>query len=192
MSSGLRSLASKTFRPSGNHPSIYALHDTFAGEPQLAVSLQSFRPKLGQPAHPLFSPLPSHRSRPGSQPTDPERHTSCVSQALVPTLADSPPHVCHRQRDGAVSIDSHMQQDMGISSAPPHLGTPFPLFDTVHVRKPRTTKLAITSTETSLSFVSVAARVFRPAGPLAPEGHRCVWPKLIPAWIGLPGKIPSW
>ena len=29
--------------------------------------------------------------------------TLCVSRALMPTLAVLPPHVCHRQRDWAVS-----------------------------------------------------------------------------------------
>ena len=52
----------------------------------------------------------------------------------MPTLAVQPPHVCHHQRDWAVSIGSHMQQDMGISQAPPHPGAPFP-FDIVQVRK---------------------------------------------------------
>ena len=51
----------------------------------------------------------------------------CVSRALVPTLAVQPPHVCHRQRDWAVSIGSHMQQDVDISPAPPQLGAPLPL-----------------------------------------------------------------
>ena len=56
--------------------------------------------------------------------------TPCVSRALRPTLAVQPPHVCHRQRDGAVSIGSHMQQDMGtFLVAPPHLGAPIPLFE---------------------------------------------------------------
>ena len=44
-------------------------------------------------------------------------------------------------RDWAVSIGSHMQQDMDISTAPPHLGTLLPLFDPVHVRKPRCQKI---------------------------------------------------
>ena len=32
-------------------------------------------------------------------------------------------------RDWAVSIGSHMQQDMGVSIAPPHLVAPIPLFE---------------------------------------------------------------
>ena len=48
---------------------------------------------------------------------------------------------------GPVSIGAHMQQDIGISEAPPRLGAPFPLFDTVHVRKRRSKKIAITSSE---------------------------------------------
>ena len=39
-------------------------------------------------------------------------------------------------RDWAVSVGSHMQQDMGISQAPPHPEAPFPWFDAVHFRKP--------------------------------------------------------
>ena len=53
--------------------------------------------------------------------------TLCVSRDLMPTLAVQPPHVCHRQRDWAVSIGSHMQHDVDISKAPPHLGAPLPL-----------------------------------------------------------------
>ena len=73
----------------------------------------------------------------GFPPTDIEDHTSCVPCSHG-TLTAYPPHMCHRQRDWAVTIGigSHMQQDMGISWAPPHLGAPFPLFDAVHVRKP--------------------------------------------------------
>ena len=56
----------------------------------------------------------AHIDGPGSQPTDAVDHTSCVSRALMPTSAVQPPHVCHRQRDGAVSISSRMQQDMDI------------------------------------------------------------------------------
>ena len=40
--------------------------------------------------------------------------TLCVSRALMPTLAVKPPHVCHRHKDWAVSMGSHMQQDMDI------------------------------------------------------------------------------
>ena len=47
----------------------------------------------------------------------------------MPTLAVQPPHVWHRQRDWAVSTGSHMQQDMDISQALPHLGAPIPLFE---------------------------------------------------------------
>ena len=50
-------------------------------------------------------------------------HSVCIPRARTPTLAVQP-HMCHRQRE-AVSSGSHMQQDMGISLAPPHLGAPF-------------------------------------------------------------------
>ena len=55
-------------------------------------------------------------------------NTSCAARALVPTLAAQPPHVCHRQGDWAVSVGSHMQQDIDISNAP-LLGAPIALFD---------------------------------------------------------------
>ena len=58
--------------------------------------------------------------------------TQSMVRALTHTLAVRPPHVCRRQRDEAVSVGSHMQQDMGISNAPPHPGVPIPLFE----RKP--------------------------------------------------------
>ena len=107
---------------------------------------------------------------PGFPPSDIKDHTQCVVRALVPTLAVCPPHVCHRQRDWAVSLGWHMQQDMGISKAPPHPGAPFPLTHAVHVRKPRYIKSAIVSPETWLSFVSVTTRVFRPAGRILHSG----------------------
>ena len=67
------------------------------------------------------------------------QHTVCIpcSRAhfgRLTTACVSPPG------DGAVSIGSHMQQDMGNSEAPPHQGAPFPCLNTVHVRKPRSTK----------------------------------------------------
>ena len=52
-------------------------------------------------------------------------------------------HVCHRQRDWAVSIGSHMQQDMDISEALPHLGAPIPLFEYRSLQKTTIQKLAI-------------------------------------------------
>ena len=64
----------------------------------------------------------AHVDGPSFPPTDAVDRTSCVSRALMPTSAAQPPHVCHRQGDGAVSIGSHMQQDMDISEVPTHLG----------------------------------------------------------------------
>ena len=66
---------------------------------------------------------------PGSEPTNALDHTTCVSRALMPTLAVHPPHVCHRQRDWAVSTGSHTQLDLDISQAPPHPGAPIHLFE---------------------------------------------------------------
>ena len=37
---------------------------------------------------------------PGLQPNDMRDHTKCVVRALMPTLAVSPPHVCHRRGTG--------------------------------------------------------------------------------------------
>ena len=67
----------------------------------------------------LCSLLPTSSFRalvdgPGSQPTDIRNHTKCAVRALHAHLGVYPPHVCHRQRDWAVSIGSYMQQDMGI------------------------------------------------------------------------------
>ena len=68
-----------------------------------------------------WASLPTHRYiRP---------HNACAVRALMPILALHPPHVCHRQRQWAVSIGSHMQQDIDISEAPPHPGAPIPLFE---------------------------------------------------------------
>ena len=71
----------------------------------------------------------AHVDGPGVPSTGTVDHTLCVSRALMHTLAALPPHVCHRQRDWAVSIGSHMQQDIDIAKAPPHLGAPVPLFE---------------------------------------------------------------
>ena len=81
----------------------------------------------------------AHIDGPGSQPTDALDHTSCVSRALMPTLAVQPLH--HRQRDWAVSMFSHMQQYVDIAEEPPHLGLPIPVFLTP---RRRSKKLAIT------------------------------------------------
>ena len=124
---------------------------------------------VAQRAGVLRSHLPASLFRapvdgPGSQPTDIRNHTKCVSRALVPTLAVYPPHVCHRQRDRAVSMGSHMQQDMGISSAPPHLSAPIPMVEHRSLQKTTIKKMAILPPETQLSSESVPARVFCPAG----------------------------
>ena len=78
----------------------------------------------------------------------------------VPTACVSSP------RDWAVSIGSHMQQNMDISFG---ASTPRRTASCVSQRsrlKTTTQKLAIVSPETQLSFVSVTTRVFRPAGRL--------------------------
>ena len=76
---------------------------------------------LGSYVHFCPRPCPSTSSMGQARnPSTQRDHTLCVIRALVPTVAVQP-HVCHR-RDWAVSMGSHMQQDMGISLAPPHLG----------------------------------------------------------------------
>ena len=57
-----------------------------------------------------------------------------------------------------------MLQDMDISWAPPRLGAPFPLFDTVQVRNQLYQKMAIIFLQTWRSCVRVAQSVQRPAG----------------------------
>ena len=104
-----------------------------------------------------WASLPTHRHvRPTTQ------HSAV--RALIPSLALLPPHVCHRQRDWAVSIGSHMQQDMDISKAPPRLGAPIPLFEYRSRLKTTIQKIGEISAETALSFVSVPTHVFRTAG----------------------------
>ena len=73
-------------------------------------------------------------------------------------------------RDKAVSIGSHMQQDVVISQAPPHLGAPFLFLIAFSSEKHDTKRLAIVSPETWLSFVSVTTRVFSPAGRILHSG----------------------
>ena len=68
---------------------------------------------MGQPLHPSVHQTTQH----------------CAVRANMPLLAVLPPHVCHRQRDLAVSLGSHMQQDIDISKAPPYRGAPMPLFE---------------------------------------------------------------
>ena len=57
----------------------------------------------------------AHVDGPSSQPSDAEDHTLRAARALVPPLALLPPQACHRQRAWAVSVGSHIQQDMDIS-----------------------------------------------------------------------------
>ena len=90
-------------------------------------------------------------------------HFVCISCSHA-HLARATTACVSSPRDWAVSIGSHMQHDIDMSKGPPHLGALFPVFDTVHVRKRRSPKMAISSPETPLSFVSVATRFFRPAG----------------------------
>ena len=55
-------------------------------------------------------------------PSTQRDHTLCVIRALVPTFGRATTACVSSPRDWAVSMGSHMQQDMGISQAPPHLG----------------------------------------------------------------------
>ena len=64
-------------------------------------------------------------------------------------------------KDWTVSVGSHTQLDVVISEALPHLDAPFPLFDAVHVRTSRSTKLS-KNFHRETSSVGVATRVLRP------------------------------
>ena len=63
---------------------------------------------------------------PSFPPIDTKGHTHCVVRALKPILAVGPPLVSSPKRLG------YMQQDVGISSAPPRQDAPGPLSDPVH------------------------------------------------------------
>ena len=95
------------------------------------------------------------------------RHTGttlCAQSVLsCLTLAVQPPDVCPCQRDWAVSIRSHMQQDMDTFQAPPPLGAPFSLFENHSRQKPRFKQLTITLRDTWLSSVGVATHGLHPA-----------------------------
>ena len=84
---------------------------------------------------------------PSSPPTDAEDHALCAVRSLTSTLAVSLPHVCHRLEMGALSVASHMQEDVDIPEAPRRLSAPFPLLETVT----STSKLAVVSPTTWLS-----------------------------------------
>ena len=99
-----------------------------------------FHKGSGSYVHSCPRPRSEHMSM-GQASHPPTRGTTpCVWSVLSCPLWPCNHRTCHRLRDGAVSIGSHMQQGMEISLVPPHLGAPFPLFDTVQVRKPRSKK----------------------------------------------------
>ena len=85
-------------------------------------------------------------------------------RALMPTLAVLPPHVCHRQKTGLSPLARTCSKTLGISYAPPHLASLIPLCEYRSRQNLNREFWAIAAHETQLSFVSVAMRVFRPAG----------------------------
>ena len=87
---------------------------------------------------------------PGLQPTDIGNHTQCAARALTPTLSLRPPHVCHRQKDWAVSI----------SWAPPHLGAPIPLLEYRSRLKTTIQKIGDKLTPRHSCLLQVSQRVF--------------------------------
>ena len=105
-------------------------------------------------ALPLLRSTTGLADGPGSPPTDAED----------PVLSCQP-CLCHHR---TCVIGSHLQQDHDISEAPSHRGAPFPLFDTVHVRKPRPKKLETISSKRQLTCVSVTTHVL----PLSPSSPR--------------------
>ena len=133
----------------------------------------------------------AHVDGPRFPPTDTVHHTLC---------AFSPPQLCHCQRDWAVSIGWHMQQDIDISEASPHPGAPL-LFVSKRSRLKTTTQKIDDNFSQDIVVICECCNACFPLrrAPLALEGNRCVahslrsiWPKLIPGWIGLPGKFPGW
>ena len=91
--------------------------------------------------------------------------TLCVSHALMPTLAMQPPHVCHRQRDWAVSPYARPCSRTWAFLRRLHTKTLRSLcLNTVHCRKTTIQKLAIIFPETQFSFDECPnACFFRPA-----------------------------
>ena len=103
---------------------------------------------------------------PGQQRTDTE---DCGEvRALTPPLTLLPPHVCHRRRDWAVSVGSHMQQDTVISWSPPR-----PSAFSCHCspQRPGTKNGDNVPLDTVVIVVFVSARVLRPAGRLLERTH---------------------
>ena len=88
---------------------------------------------------------------PGFPPIDIRDHTECAVRALMPTLASSPPHVCHRQGTGLSPMARTCSRTWVFIER----------LRSVHVRKPRSKKMATIFLETQLSFVRIAKRVFR-------------------------------
>ena len=64
-----------------------------------------------------------------------------VYLVLSPTLTGLPPHVGRRRETGLSPLARTCSRTWAFSWAHPQLGAPFPLFDTVHVRKPRSKKI---------------------------------------------------
>ena len=131
----------------------------------LSPSLCLFHLHKGSGSYVHLCPRPCFDHASMGQTRNPTQRTTQVRTPCSGAhIGLQPPHVCHRQRDWAVSVGSHMQQNMGISQAPPHLRAPLLLFDAVYVRKQRSKKMAMLSPETWLSFLSFPTRVFRSLG----------------------------
>ena len=82
----------------------------------------------GSRSHVYFCPRLcsiTYRWAEDTPPTDAEDKTLCVARALMPLLGLVATACMSSPRDWAVSVGSHMQQDVEMSLAPPHPVAPF-------------------------------------------------------------------
>ena len=99
----------------------------------LALSSRLFTFTQGTLSYVHFCPRPRSEHMSMGQARDPP--TLGTTLRVYPVLL-CPLGPCNRR---ICVIASETVQDMDISWAPLHLGAPFPLFDTVQIRKPRST-----------------------------------------------------
>ena len=127
-----------------------------------------------------------------SPSTDAKVHTSCVVSALILSSDLQTTARVPSSKDWTVSVGSHTQLDVVISEALPHLGAPFPLFDAVHVRTSRSTKLSKFSShgvsQNLNSYLILPTKV--PSPQLVPFPLNVLLPVLIFFYLSLhPGSI---
>ena len=93
---------------------------------------------------------------PGFPPTDKIDHTECAVRALMPTLASSPPHVCHRQGTGLSPVTRTCSRTSAFKKR-------LHIYAFRSRQKTTIQKNCDYFPETQLSLVLIAKRVFRPA-----------------------------